>query len=295
MEEFSLQRMLKQHLPEILAGSSFSFEQHKALQRFSICRTSALGGHSQYCEAGHVNGIWYNSCRHRGCPQCQGRAREQWLRNTQAILLHCPHHHVIFTLPAEYNALWRYNRTLMADLLFKAVQQTLKTFSVDKKYLGAKPGMISALHTWGRNLSLHPHIHVLLSHGGIDAGGRWITPKKKSLFPQKPVMMVFRGKFRALLKTACEEAKLSLPDNWDTCRFNQLHNKLGQQDWVVHFCERYEHASGVAKYLARYVRGGPFNNRQFKKQTGTHVHFVYRSHQTKRTERLCLTHKEFIQ
>jgi hypothetical protein len=182
MEALTIQRMLADYLPDVLQVQKFPLYQHKALRKLSRCRTEALGGHTQRCPEGHVNGIWYNSCKHRACPQCQGLASEEWLRNTQSILLDCPHHHVIFTMPSALNELWRYNRSIMIDILFKATQETLQKFAKDPKYLAAIPGMLLVLHTWGRNLSLHPHIHALISHGGLNASGKWVEPKKRICF-----------------------------------------------------------------------------------------------------------------
>lgn len=294
MEKLTLQKVLKQHLDGVLRDHRFPLYQLKALRRLSECRTAALGGHAQYCEAGHLNGVWYNSCKHRSCPQCRGMASEQWLRHTQSVLLDCPHHHIIFTLPSEINKLWRYNRSVMSGLLFGAAQETLLTFARDPKYLAATPGILSALHTWGRNLSLHPHLHVLVSHGGLDKDGTWRAPTKKHLFPQKPVMQVFRGKFRALMKEALAQAQLKLPEGVRAHQVQALLNKLGRKDWVVHFCERYEYASGVAKYLARYVKGGPFNNGQLCSVSETHLEFKYKSHETQRLERLSLPIADFL-
>lgn len=295
METKTLQGLLSQHLPKIRKQVKLPVYQHKALDRLSVCRTQALGGHTQYCPNGHVNGVWYNSCKHRACPQCQGRASEEWLRNTQSILLNCPHHHVIFTIPSVLNGLWQYNRALLSGLLFKAAQDTIKLFAKDPQYLGATPGVLSVLHTWGRNLSLHPHIHMLISHGGLDAQGQWVVPKKDSLFPQKPVMMVFRGKLLALLKGALAQGILVLPADKPKHQIEALFNQQGRQSWVVHFCKRYEHAQGVAKYLARYVKGGPFRNQQIRSITEKDLIFSYQSHQTGRREKRKLTHEAFIQ
>lgn len=219
------------------------------------CRTAVLGGHIQCCPEGHVQRVWYNSCRHRSCPQCNGLSKERWLKHTESVLLDCPHHHVIFTLPSELHALWQYNRALMTDLLFEAVQATLKSFSQDKRYLDAQPGVLMTLHTWGRDLSLHPHIHCLISHGGLSHRGNWVTPKRNILFPQKPLMQVYRGKLLALLRSAIDQKVLA--DTHTPARLRSLFNRLGRKDWIVHCCKCYEHGKGVAIYLARYVRGAP--------------------------------------
>ena len=242
-----------------------------------------------------MNGIWYNSCKHRACPQCRGLATEEWLINTKEILLDCPHHHIIFTLPSTLNELWRYNQSEMTNILFKAAQQTLKQFAKDPQYLNATLGILCALHTWGRSLSLHPHIHALVSHGGVNEKGEWVAPKKESLFPQKPVMMVYRGKLLSLIKAAMKKASWQLPPNCRESQLTNLLNKLGRKDWVVHFCKRYDYADGVAKYLSRYVKSGPLKNQQIKSVTAEQVRYQYQSHQTKKTETLSLPIAQFIQ
>jgi len=266
----------------------------KAFDHLSTCRTAALGGHSQYCEQGHLTGVWYNSCRHRFCPQCRSMATEQWLVSTKEILLNCAHHHVIFTMPSELNELWRFNKGLLNNLLFKAAQETLKQFAKDRRYLGAMAGILCALHSWGRNLSIHPHIHAVISHGGIDSGGVWVMPKKKVLFPQKPVMMVFRGKLLSMIKAVVSTGQYALPPAKRASEVSNLLNKLGRQAWVVHFCPRYEHAQGVAKYLSRYVKSGPFKNRQLKRVGENEVRFSYYSHRHKKTEFMSLPLDVFV-
>lgn len=266
----------------------------KALNNLSACRTAKLGGHAQYCEDGHLNGVWYNSCKHRFCPQCQHINKEQWIQNTQRILLNCPHHHIVFTLASELNILWKYNRQLMSDLLFESVQETLKSFAKDKRYLNAMPGMLFALHTWGRDMSFHPHLHVLVSHGGLNAEGEWVEPKKQHLFPQKPVMLVFRGKYLAKLKARVESSGIQLPPDHCRGRVMNMLRKLYRKDWVVNFSERYDHARGVAKYLGRYIKGGPFRSNQFVKLSDSQITFQYKSHKTKRYEQLVMPKGAFV-
>lgn len=294
MSGLTLQRLLNNHLLQFISQRRIPLYQLKALERLSVCRTGVLGGHAQYCENNHLNGVWYNSCKQRHCPQCRGVATEEWLLNTKRVLLDCPHHHIVFTIPSELNVLWQYNLGKMRDLLFKAVQDTLKTFSADPKYLEATPGILCALHTWGRNLSLHPHIHALVSHGGINKKGNWVEPKRDILFPQKPVMQVYRGKLRSMLKDSIEKNDWKLPPNQSKTQIQNLLNKLGRKDWVVHFSERYDYADGVAKYLSRYVKSGPFKNHQLEGMTRTHVSFSYKSHQTKRVEVQTVTIDAFL-
>lgn len=290
-----MQSLLQKHLPKFLKTHSIPLYQHKAAQHLMACRTVRLGGHTQYCENGHVNGVWYNSCKDRSCPQCKGIHSERWLLKTDSVLLRCPHHHIIFTLPHELNLLWTFNRALMADILFRAVKETLNQLSKDRRYLNAKPGYLCALHTWGRNLSLHPHLHCLITHGGLGSDNTWREPKKKCLFPRKVVMMIFRGKINAFIKEAMMEGLLVLPPTETQQKIRNLCNKLGRKEWVVHFCKRYDHGKGVATYLARYVRGGPLKNKQIQAVGENHIRFSYTSHQSHQSENLIMRAGDFIQ
>ena len=175
------------------------------------CRTAALGGHVQACPDGHMSRIWYNSCRHRSCPQCAYLQTERWLTLQQARLLACDHYHVICTIPHDLNALWLGNVPLMTTLLFQTVRATLDTLLGDPQYLGAQPGIIAALHTWGQTLVLHPHVHCLVTGGGITPDGQWVAVRNGFLLPVRVVMAVFRGKVLAALRTAWERGDLQLP------------------------------------------------------------------------------------
>ena len=106
--------------------------------------------------------VWYDSCRHRACPQCNGLARERWLAQMRSRLIDGAHHHIIFTIPHEFNVLWMIARAQMTQLLFAAVRDTLMELLGDPRHLGAIPGIVMALHTWTRSLALHPHIHALV-------------------------------------------------------------------------------------------------------------------------------------
>ncbi len=121
----------------------------KALDKLSTCRTAALGGHAQYCENNHLNGIWYNSCKHRACPQCRGMPTEEWLINTREVLLDCPHHHIIFTLPSVLNDLWRYNQSLMTDIrkIRRKIRGRKNRTKRPLNYQGGAEGAV-ALRVW---------------------------------------------------------------------------------------------------------------------------------------------------
>ena len=164
MDARSLQQLLDTQYPTFERTHRLPAHVRQAVHALRSCRTAALGGHVQACPDGHIERVWYNSCRHRFCPQCAQLQIAQWLEKQQARLLACDHYHVIFTIPSELNALWLANVPLFATLLFRAVWETVSELLADPKYLGATPGMMAALHTWGQTLVLHPRLHCL---GGI--------------------------------------------------------------------------------------------------------------------------------
>jgi hypothetical protein len=250
---------------------------HRAAYWISRCRTADLGGHTRRCPEGHVERTFYNSCHQRGCPQCQALATEQWLERQRARLLACAHHHLIFTIPHELNALWCWNRAAMAQLLFGCVREVLFELLADPRYLGATPAFISALHTWGRSLSLHPHIHVLIADGGLR-DGRWIEPRRSHFLPARVLMLVFRGKLLHALQRALERGELRVPSDSSRERTRSLFNRLGRKKWNVHIRARYAHGAGVAAYLARYLKGGPLKNTQLIEADAARIAFRYRPH-----------------
>lgn len=220
---------------------------------------------------------FYNSCHQRGCPQCQGLATERWLERQRARLLGCAHHHLIFTIPHELNALWCWNRAALANLLFTTVRSVLFELLEDERYLGATPAFLSALHTWGRSLSLHPHLHVLIADGGLR-DGTWVKPRRSHFLPARVLMLLFRGRLLAALAQALERGRLRVPADASRERVRSLLNRLGRKKWNVHIRARYAHGAGVAAYLARYLRGGPLKNTQLIEATNARVAFRYRPH-----------------
>jgi hypothetical protein len=185
---------------------------------------------------------------------------------------------VIFTIPHDLNPLWLGNVSVMTSLLFTAVRDTLVDLLGDPKYLGAQPGIIAALHPWGQTLVLHPHIHCLVTGGGLTPDGQWVAVRNGFLLPMRVVMAVFRGKFLDALRTAWHRGDLQLPEALRPQPFlNGLH-RLGHKQktrWNVHIMTRYPHGTGVATYLARYLRGGPIKNPRLVACDGRTVTFRY--------------------
>ena len=279
MALITLQTIFQDAFPAYEQRHALPAHVRRAAHALMQCRTAALGGHIQACPDGHVSRVWYNSCRHRSCPQCAYLQTERWLAFQQARLLACDHYHVIFTLPHELNPLWLANVSVMTSLLFQAVRDTLGTLLAEPKYLGAQPGIIAALHTWSQTLLLHPHLHCLITGGGLTPAGQWRAVRNGFLLPARVVMTVFRGKMVAAIRQTCARGAFALPEAMRPQQLFNLLNRLGhprQTKWNVRIMERYRHGAGVVTYLARYLRGGPIPNARLVAWDGERVTFSYR-------------------
>ncbi len=264
----------------------------KAAHSLMVCRTAVLGGHVQSCPDGHFNRIWYNSCKHRMCPQCAYLRIQQWLSKQKARILRCDHFHVIFTIPEELRFLWHFNKEAMTQILFICSRNTLFELLADEKYIGAKPGIIETLHTWTKTLLTHPHIHCLVTGGGLNSAGEWVWAKKDFLLPYGVIRDVFRRYVRKAIAKALDQGALELPDHMGPQQLKNLLNKLGRKKWNVRICEKYSHGNGVLTYLARYLRGGPISNSRIVEINDNKVTFNYGR---KKRELMSLTIDEFIE
>src|SRR5215470_13543164 len=276
----TLQTLFQDAFPAYEQRHALPAHVRRAAHALMQCRTAALGGHIQACPDDHFMRIWYNSCRHRSCPQCAYLQTERWLAVQQARLLACDHYQVIFTLPHELNPLWLANVSVMTTLLFQAVRDTLGPLLADPKYLGAQPGILMALHTWSQTLVLHPHVHWLVTGGGLAPTGSWVAVRNGFLLPARVVMAVFRGKMVAVIRQTFARGALALPKPMRPQQFVNLLNRLGhptKTKWNVRIMERYRHGAGVVTYLARYLRGGPIKNARLVAYDGDRVTFTYRA------------------
>src|SRR5262245_32739974 len=256
----TLQTIFPDAFPAYAQSHVLPAHVRKAARAIMQCRTAALGGHVQACPDGHISRIWYNSCRHRSCPQGTYLQTERWLALQQVRLLACDHYHVIFTLPHDLTPLWLTNVPVMTPLLFQAGRDTLCPLLAAPKYLGAQPGIIAALHTWSQPLVLPPHLHCLVTGGGHTPAGAWVAGRHGFLLPMRVVMAVFRGKRVDAIRQSFARGALPLPEPLRPQQCINLLNRLGhptKTTWNVRIMERYRHGAGVVTYLARSLRGGP--------------------------------------
>jgi len=238
-----------------------------------VCRTAVLGGHTQACPDGHHQRIWYNSCRHRMCPQCTYLQVQQWLAKQKVRILRCDHFHVIFTIPDELRFLWHFNTKLMTQILFTCSRDTLFELLGDKKYMGAKPGIIASFHSWTKTLLFHPHLHCLVTGCGLSSSGELRFAVKDFLLPYDLIKDTFRNHVRQAVLKALNKEELVLPDGMRPQQVKNLMNKLGRKKWNVRICEKYPHGTGVLAYFARYLKGGPISNSRIVEVTYSKVTF----------------------
>jgi hypothetical protein len=291
----NLQGIFNRHYADYLSKHKLPKYLLRAADAIMKCRTPAMGYHVTRCAEGHVIDTFYNSCKHRACPQCAWIQIERWLEKQKSRLIRCAHHHIIFTLPHELNRLWDYNSTLMSDLFFSAVRDTLFVMLENPRHLGATPGLLANLQTWGRDVSRHPHIHCLVTAGGLNRAGEWVHPRHPNYFlPGRAVAALFRGKLLGGLQRALAGGNLRLPNGTSKRDVQDLIDKLFQAEWNVNISARYPYGLGVVQYLAKYVKGGPLSNGRLISDCEAGVTYEYKDHHDGKTKQMCVSHEEFI-
>jgi secreted Zn-dependent insulinase-like peptidase len=256
--------------------------QLHTLSSIKRCRTAELGGHIDTCDECGKQTISYNSCRNRHCPKCQGNKREDWIQARMHELLPVPYFHVVFTLPDSINSLAIHQPKIVYNILFDATWETLQQFGKNK---GVQMGMIAVLHTWGQQLSLHPHLHCIVPGGGVNKEGQWQNSRSdgKFLFPVKALSKVFRAKF-------CEKLKEKEP-----IKYEQIRHDLWKKPWVVFAKKPFGSSKSVVEYLGRYTHKIAISNHRIKSIDNQNVTFDYKDYRVAGVKKqMTLTHGEFI-
>lgn len=215
----TIQYLLNQHYPTYAEAHKQPLRVIKNIQAQQRCRTPDQGTSYYRCPDDGEEQAVYHSCRSRGCTVCGENKQHHWLEKQKQRLLNCPHYHLVFTLPHEYLPLWRYNRQWFIKAQFETVNETLKALLLGNQYKGkaykgileALSGYIVTLHTWGRSLSLHPHLHVLLTAGGLDKENHWNALEGDFLVAVKVLKSLYRGKFQAKIKAFIESEDVRFP------------------------------------------------------------------------------------
>lgn len=260
--------------------NGYGIHHQKTLRALQLCRTAALGGHVDACSDCGAIQISYNSCRNRHCPKCQGHKRQEWIQKRAQDLLPCTYYHLVFTLPQELNGLALQDPRLVYDALFTGVWQTLNQFGNGNN---VALGMIAILHTWGQNLSLHPHLHCIVPGGGIDKNGQWQEQLRsnKYLFPVKALSKVFRAKYVQQLRENGIDDKVLL-------------ESLFSKDWVVYAKRPFGGPKSVIEYLGRYTHKVAISNHRIQEVTRDEVSFSYKDYKANgQTKTMKLSNAEF--
>lgn len=263
--------------------------QLRALHAIEICRTAHLGGHVDKCNTCNHIRISYNSCRNRHCPKCQVTNKERWILSREKDLLPTTYFHCVFTLPHELNIYCIHHPKELYNMLFEASKATIETFASDEKHLGAKTGMISLLHTWGQNLSLHPHVHMIVTGGGLTDSGLWKQSKRNGnfLFPVKAMSIVYKNKLMEKLVLFLQTKNKPM----DVKLRRGLYNK----NWVVYAKEPFGGPKQVIDYLGRYSHKIAISNNRIKNIEDSKVSFTYKDYADKNKQKIMtLEAEEFL-
>ncbi len=251
----------------------------KAMEDIQNCRTESMGGHVYFCDQCGETRYSYHSCKNRHCPKCGNDSTDLWLKTQFDLLLPETYFLITFTLPAGLRCLARSNQKPVYDLLFRASAEALKKLALDPKFLGGRVAMVSVLHTWGRDLSYHPHVHYIIAGGCLSSDNHWLPSNKKFFVPVKALSIIFRAKIRDGME------KLDLTGS--------VYQKVWEKPWVVH-SKPIGAGEAALKYLAPYVYRVALSNNRIEHAADASVTFRYRESDSGTLRRMTLTPVEFI-
>jgi len=281
-------------------ADALSVAQLRVMRDIERCRTAALGGHVEQCDACGHQRIAFNSCRDRHCPKCQSLVRAQWLEDRQAELLPVEYFHVVFTVPQEIAAIAYQNKALVYGILFRAAAETLRTIAADPKHLGAEIGFIAILHTWGQNLLHHPHLHCVVPGGGPSPDGkRWVACRPGFFLPVRVLSRLFRRLFLQQLQQAFDNDELqffnSLAALKDRVAFAKYLAPATHAEWVVYAKPPFGGPEQVLQYLGRYTHRVAISNNRLLDFTDGQVSFAWKDYRhDSRNKVMRLDAHEFI-
>lgn len=294
-----IQNVFQEYGEQYKSLHSFSMEQNKVVNHILYCRTEKSGIHVDVCEECGFERVAYNSCKDRHCPQCQTFRKEEWINNRKAELLGTQYFHLVFTLPYSLNVLVMQNRKVLYNILFRAASETIHTLSLDKRFIGAAPGFITVLHTWGQNLDFHPHIHCIVTGGGLTELNKWKTGGKKFFIPVKVLSKMFRGKFLRYLKEAYAGSKLefygSIENHKEPCMFQGLVEPLYKKDWYTYAKRPFSEPEAIIEYLARYTHRVAISDNRIVSIANGQIVFKWKDYKDgSKQKEMKLTADEFI-
>ncbi len=292
--------IFRQHGPAYRQKHALPAHHRRVMRAIERCRTPALGGVVEFCDRCQHTHIRYRSCRDGHCPQCQGQARLKWLEQRKAELLPTPYFHVVFTLPEQVEAIALHNQKIVYEILFRATAQTLLSIAADPQHLGVTPGFFCVLHTWGQNLHFHPHLHCVVSGGGLSSDKkRWIHGRLRFFLPVHVLSSRFRNLFVTALEKAYTQGKLQffgeLASLSDPQKFDTYIGALRARNWVVYAQPPFGGPQYVIEYLGRYVHRVAISNRRLLSLEDGQVTFQYKDYRDQSESKvISLSAEEFI-
>ena len=295
MEQSEIKQLLQRKIFHHPCAKQFNPYSQQVLKKLSDCHTLRLGMHIYGCNNCTHQHYQYHSCGNRHCPNCGGLKREQWLQDRRSELLPTSYFHIVFTLPQELRSLVMGNRKVLFSLLFEASTYTLKTLGKDEKYLGGTPGIISVLHTNGQDLTFHPHVHCIVTGGGLSESGKWVPQKRKSgnfLFPRRAMEKMFKGYFLDKLKALQKEQKLQIVDE---DALEKVLENVRYKKWNVYAKAPFAGPEQIVEYLGRYTHKVAISTHRILEITDTSITFKYKDYRDRNQQKeMTLSHEEFL-
>lgn len=293
MSKFTIQDIFQQYGDDYINKHNLSKQQWKVFNSIRTCGTKNLGYHICTCENCGEEYFDFNSCRNRHCPMCQNYAREKWIQKKSIYLLTSKYFHIVTTIPNELNEIFLYNQNLCYNILFKTTSESILTLTLDPKWLGAKVGITSILHTWGQTMEFHPHIHSIVTGGGLK-NNQWISCNKDYLLKVQVLGSLFRGKFLYYLKHEFNDLVLN-DDIKDIKSFNKFLEPLYKKTWITFIEPPKGKPENVIEYVGRYSFRIAISNERIKNVQDGLVTFEYKVYKdNSKIKEMTITAEEFI-
>ena len=275
-----------------------SYVQAKAAHAIMDCKSGKLGYNISICEDCGYTDLHNNSCRNRNCPNCQAVLKELWIDKRRSEVIDSPYFHVVFTVPSELNAIIYANQGLLYSLLHKCSAETLLELAADKKYLGAIPGIIQVLHTWGQELNFHPHIHCIVSGGGLTSDKKLKVCGRGFFIPAKVLASKFRGKLLSCLDSYYSSGALSFKsckELQNSYEWRALRKRLYEKTWCPDIRETFNGLGNAIEYLGRYTHKIAITNTRIVNVSPEHVTFTAKDYKNNSViKKVTVTCREFI-
>ena len=293
MSNYTIQDIFIQYGDKYIKNHKLSKEQWKVYNAIKNCGTENLGYHICTCKECGEQYFGFNSCRNRHCPMCQSYAREKWIQKESSYLLDSKYFHIITTVPYELNEIFLHNQKICYDILFKATSQSILQLCEDPKWLGAKVGITSILHTWGQTMEFHPHIHSIVTGGGLK-NNHWVPCKTNYLFKVQVLGSLFKGKFLSYLKHV--HSSLNLDNELKNMKaFNRFLEPLYNKTWITYIEPPKGKAENVVEYVGRYSFRVAISNERIKNIENGYITFEYKDYKdNSKIKDMTITADEFI-